>query len=90
MDNDSSIFLSIQLTILLEISIVCRSLMRLERLESISLGGNNFNKSIISCQHFLPSLKTLDLHLSFKLDTSFPMQGMKNACEILILRKLKY
>ncbi|KAD6455187.1 hypothetical protein E3N88_09893 [Mikania micrantha] len=39
----------------------CKSLMRLERLESVSLALNYFNKSIISCLSFLPSLSILDL-----------------------------
>ncbi|KAD6455180.1 hypothetical protein E3N88_09886 [Mikania micrantha] len=56
----------------------CKSLMRLERLESVSLAVNNFNKSIISCLSFLPSLNILDLSDSSNLGSSlFPMQGMK-------------
>ncbi|KAL8252241.1 hypothetical protein R6Q59_035934 [Mikania micrantha] len=62
----------------------CKSLMRLERLKSVSLGGNHFNKGIISCLSFLPSLDTLDLRGSFRYETiSFPMQ------ELSSLRKLK-
>ncbi|XP_035845604.1 receptor like protein 21 isoform X1 [Helianthus annuus] len=61
----------------------CKSLMRLERLETISLGYNNFNKSIISCISFLPSLKILDLSGSLQFGSSFPTQ------ELSLLRKLK-
>ncbi|KAD4585360.1 hypothetical protein E3N88_22961 [Mikania micrantha] len=54
----------------------CMSLTRMEKLVSLSLGFNNFNKSIISCLSFLPSLNTLDLSQSFEFGTrSFPMQG---------------
>ncbi|KAL8239811.1 hypothetical protein R6Q59_016378, partial [Mikania micrantha] len=45
----------------------CKSLMRLERLGSVSLAHNNFNKSIISCLSFLPSLNILDLSHSYNL-----------------------
>ncbi|KAI3802641.1 hypothetical protein L1987_30781 [Smallanthus sonchifolius] len=55
----------------------CKSLTRLERLESVSLGGNNFNKSIISCLSFLPSLNFLDLSSNQHLGSSFSMQGIK-------------
>ncbi|KAD6455153.1 hypothetical protein E3N88_09859 [Mikania micrantha] len=56
----------------------CKSLMRLERLESVSLAVNNFNKSIISCLSFLPSLNILDLSDSYNLGrTLFPMQGIE-------------
>ncbi|KAL8252280.1 hypothetical protein R6Q59_035973 [Mikania micrantha] len=41
----------------------CKSLTRLEKLESLSLGVDAFNKSIISCLSFLPSLNTLDLSI---------------------------
>ncbi|KAM0066163.1 putative non-specific serine/threonine protein kinase [Helianthus debilis subsp. tardiflorus] len=64
----------------------CKSLMRLERLESVYLGGSyyfNFNKSIISCISFLPSLKILDLSGSPQFGSSFPTQ------ELSLLRKLK-
>ncbi|KAI3773440.1 hypothetical protein L1987_47969 [Smallanthus sonchifolius] len=54
----------------------CKSLTRLERLESISLAYNNFNKLIISCLRFFPSLKNLDLGGSLNLGRSFPMQGI--------------
>ncbi|KAL8252234.1 hypothetical protein R6Q59_035927 [Mikania micrantha] len=62
----------------------CKSLRRLEKLESLSLSRNNFNKNIISCLSFLPSLNTLDLSRSFEFGTSsFPMQ------ELASLRGLK-
>ncbi|KAL8252236.1 hypothetical protein R6Q59_035929 [Mikania micrantha] len=62
----------------------CKSLRRLKKLESLSLGDNNFNKSIISCLSFLPSLNTLDLSGSIEFGTSsYPMQ------ELSSLRKLK-
>ncbi|KAJ9553262.1 hypothetical protein OSB04_017307 [Centaurea solstitialis] len=53
----------------------CIGLSRLKKLKSISLGDNNFNKSIISCLSALPSLNTLDLS-SNHLRGSFPIQGM--------------
>ncbi|KAI3773430.1 hypothetical protein L1987_47959 [Smallanthus sonchifolius] len=53
----------------------CKSLMRLERLEKISLTYTNFNKSILSCLSFLPSLNILDLSGSQELGSSFPMKG---------------
>ncbi|KAL8239797.1 hypothetical protein R6Q59_016364 [Mikania micrantha] len=62
----------------------CKSLMRLERLDSVSLSHNYFNKSIISCLSFLPSLNILDLSNSYNLGSSrFPMQ------ELSFLRELK-
>ncbi|KAD6455167.1 hypothetical protein E3N88_09873 [Mikania micrantha] len=58
----------------------CKSLMRLERLESVSLALNYFNKSNISCLSFLPSLNILDLSGSYNLGSSlFPMQGISMA-----------
>ncbi|KAK1415480.1 hypothetical protein QVD17_31262 [Tagetes erecta] len=54
----------------------CKLLMRLKGLESVSLLGNKFNKSIISCLRFLPSLKILDLSSNKELGTSFPMQEL--------------
>ncbi|KAD6454704.1 hypothetical protein E3N88_09410 [Mikania micrantha] len=58
----------------------CKSLMRLERLESVSLAENNFNKSIIACLSFLPTLNILDLSNSYNL-------GMPNLpyLEVLVL-----
>ncbi|XP_035845095.1 receptor-like protein 15 [Helianthus annuus] len=55
----------------------CMSLMKLERLHSISLADNKFNKSIISCLSFLPSLKLLDLS-SNDLGSSFPLQELSS------------
>ncbi|XP_052621427.1 receptor-like protein 56 [Lactuca sativa] len=52
----------------------CKQLSRLKRLESIVLPSNNFNKSIISCLSSLPSLKILDLSVSFLWGSSFPFQ----------------
>ncbi|KAJ9553178.1 hypothetical protein OSB04_017223 [Centaurea solstitialis] len=46
----------------------CKRLSRLNKLKSITLGGNNFNnfnKSIIACLSALPFLKTLDLSGNF-------------------------
>ncbi|KAJ0935118.1 putative non-specific serine/threonine protein kinase [Helianthus annuus] len=60
----------------------CKSLMRLKRLESIYLGTNYFNKSIISCLGFLPSLKILDLSRSVELRGSFPMQELSSLREL--------
>ncbi|KAL8232279.1 hypothetical protein R6Q57_002057 [Mikania cordata] len=66
----------------------CKSLTRLERLTSLSLGHNYFNKSIISCLSFLPSLNTLDLSGSYEIGTSsYPMQGV--CAELSSLRELK-
>ncbi|KAJ0794613.1 putative non-specific serine/threonine protein kinase [Helianthus annuus] len=53
------------------------SLMKLERLHSISLADNKFNKSIISCLSFLPSIKLLDLS-SNDLGSSFPLQELSS------------
>ncbi|KAL8252282.1 hypothetical protein R6Q59_035975, partial [Mikania micrantha] len=56
----------------------CKSLRRLEKLESLSLSRNSFNKSIITCLSFLPSLNTLDLSQSLEFGTSsYPMQGVE-------------
>ncbi|KAL8239812.1 hypothetical protein R6Q59_016379 [Mikania micrantha] len=55
----------------------CKSLMRLERLESVSLALNYFNKSIISCLSFLPSLSILDLSVPNLGSSLFPMQGIE-------------
>ncbi|KAL8239836.1 hypothetical protein R6Q59_016403 [Mikania micrantha] len=64
----------------------CKSLMRLERLESVSLAVNNFNKSIISCLSFLPSLNILDLSDSYNLGrTLFPMQELSSLRELKTL-----
>lgn len=54
----------------------CQRLSSLKKLESILLGGNVFNKSIISCLSALPSLKILNLRGSIQLGSSFPVQGM--------------
>ncbi|KAL8252228.1 hypothetical protein R6Q59_035921, partial [Mikania micrantha] len=71
----------------------CKSLRRLEKLESLSLDGIHFNKNInLSCISFLPSLNTLDLRFSSEKNSfssekigrsSFPMQ------ELSLLRELK-
>ncbi|KAI3773437.1 hypothetical protein L1987_47966 [Smallanthus sonchifolius] len=63
----------------------CKSLMRLERLESVSLEYNNFNKSIISCLSFLPSLNILDLSFNQHLGRSFPMQELSSLRELKTL-----
>ncbi|KAD6454705.1 hypothetical protein E3N88_09411 [Mikania micrantha] len=60
----------------------CKSLMRLERLESVSLAHNYFNKSIISCLSFLPSLNILDLSYSYNLGKVPNLPYL----EVLILR----
>ncbi|KAF5808155.1 putative non-specific serine/threonine protein kinase [Helianthus annuus] len=61
----------------------CKSLMRLQNLESISLGTNYFNKSIISCLSFLPSLKILDLSGSSELIIdSFPLRELSSLREL--------
>ncbi|KAD6455183.1 hypothetical protein E3N88_09889 [Mikania micrantha] len=60
----------------------CKSLMRLERLESVSLALNYFNKSIISCLSFLPSLNILDLSDSYNLGKVPNLPYL----EVLILR----
>ncbi|KAJ0586721.1 putative non-specific serine/threonine protein kinase [Helianthus annuus] len=59
--------------------------MRLERLESVSLRGNYFNKSIISCISFLPSLNILDFSGSFRHGSSFPMQELSSLKELTTL-----
>ncbi|KAJ9561048.1 hypothetical protein OSB04_006208 [Centaurea solstitialis] len=53
----------------------CTRLSRLEKLTSITLGWNYFNKSIISCLSALPSLNTLDLSF-MQLEGSFPIQAL--------------
>ncbi|KAD4585445.1 hypothetical protein E3N88_23046 [Mikania micrantha] len=69
----------------------CKSLTRLEKLERLYLGGNNFNKSIISCLSFLPSLNTLDLSDSFEFGTStFPMQDCKSLTRLEKLESLSF
>ncbi|KAD6454683.1 hypothetical protein E3N88_09389 [Mikania micrantha] len=55
----------------------CKSLMRLERLGSVSLAHNNFNKSIISCLSFLPSLNILDLSHSYNLGKLSSLRELK-------------
>ncbi|KAD6454706.1 hypothetical protein E3N88_09412 [Mikania micrantha] len=55
----------------------CKSLMRLERLESVSLSHNYFNKSIISCLSFLPSLNILDLMYSNNLGKLSSLRELK-------------
>ncbi|CAI9267410.1 unnamed protein product [Lactuca saligna] len=64
--------LSLRVTFLF---VACNILLRLKRLESINLSGNNFHKSIISCLTALPSLKILDLSLSSSLGSYFPVQA---------------
>ncbi|GKD64864.1 receptor like protein 1, partial [Tanacetum coccineum] len=54
----------------------CKRLSRLKRLESITLTGSNFDKSIISCVRTLPSLKTLNLRHSRSLGGPFPFHGI--------------
>ncbi|KAD4585433.1 hypothetical protein E3N88_23034 [Mikania micrantha] len=49
--------------------VIVEDFRRLEKLETLSLGANNFNKSIISCLSFLPSLKTLDLRRNEEIGT---------------------
>ncbi|KAJ9560623.1 hypothetical protein OSB04_005783 [Centaurea solstitialis] len=52
----------------------CKRLSKLQRLKSIFLQDNNFNKRIISCLSSLPSLKALDLSHNFKQGSPFPIQ----------------
>ncbi|KAK9069804.1 hypothetical protein SSX86_010200 [Deinandra increscens subsp. villosa] len=62
----------------------CKSLMRLKKLESVSLAYSSFNKSIISCLSFLPSLNILDLrHNDF--GSSFPMKELSSLRELKTL-----
>ncbi|KAJ9561327.1 hypothetical protein OSB04_006487 [Centaurea solstitialis] len=60
----------------------CTRLSRLEKLKSITLGWNYFNKSIISCLSALPSLNTRDLS-SMQLEGSFPIQEVSHLSQNL-------
>ncbi|KAI3684322.1 hypothetical protein L6452_33544 [Arctium lappa] len=69
----------------------CTRLSRLEKLKSITLQANNFNKSIISCLSALPSLKTLDLSSSLQSSRgSFPIQELSHLPRDLKVLILSY
>ncbi|KAI3684317.1 hypothetical protein L6452_33539 [Arctium lappa] len=59
----------------------CSRLSRLQKLKSINLRTNSFNKSVISCLSALPSLKTLDLADNL-LGGSFPIQEISGLREL--------
>ncbi|KAJ9560572.1 hypothetical protein OSB04_005732 [Centaurea solstitialis] len=61
----------------------CKQLSSLKKLKSISLGGNNFNKSIILCLSSLPFLRSLDLSNTINdLESSFPAKELSGLKEL--------